>query len=64
MTTLATRRQRPLAWAAVALAASCGPADGGTGGMSGRQLVAGRDVADLFFVDAGSLAYSRGAAPG
>jgi len=62
---LAPRRPRPLACAAAAaLAASCGPADGGTGGMSGRQLVAGRDVADLFFVDAGSLAYSRGAAPG
>jgi hypothetical protein len=40
------------------LVAGCGTGDG-TAGMSGRQIVRGHDVADLFFVDTNTVAFTR-----
>jgi hypothetical protein len=44
--------------AAAAAAMGCGAGDG-TAGMSGRQVAQGHDVADLFFADSTTLAYTR-----
>jgi hypothetical protein len=55
------RCPRPLlGWIAtwLALASGCGTGDG-TAGMSGRQVVRGHDVADLFFADANTVAFTR-----